>query len=301
MLCQLHRLQKRMNNLDVFIVTGLSGSGKSLVLRILEDSGFFCVDNIPVILVDSLLKVLSNQNRTQIAIAIDARDEKSLKFLVPEIISLKEKTKNLTTLFISASNTYLIKRYSETRRRHPFSFLSNQNNEENMAPTIGECIDAERSMLGEIEKVSIKIDTSGLKPSDLKHRIRELIQLSPKNNLIVIQSFAYKEGIPPDSDLVFDARCIPNPFYENNLKDLTGKDNQVVKFLKKQEKANTLISEILNFLNKWLPFYLHKERSYFCISIGCTGGRHRSVFCTEELAKELKKNWTTSIRHRNLL
>ncbi len=289
-----------MNNLEIFIVTGMSGSGKSVVLRILEDAGFFCVDNLPILLLDPLLELLSNQNRNRIAIAIDARDQKSLETLVPKINSLQSTIKSLIPLFLSASNEDLIRRYSETRRRHPFSFQSDEQSEEEPPPTLNECIESERLMLEPIEKIGIKINTSGLKPSDLKLRIRELIQYNPKSSLIIIQSFAYKEGIPPDSDLVFDVRCLPNPFYEKDLKILTGKDNQVAKYLKKQKKVSEFISEIHSLLKKWLPFYLQKERSCFCISIGCTGGRHRSVFCAEELAKKLKEEWTTSIRHRNL-
>ena len=279
----------------------MSGSGKSVVLRILEDAGFFCVDNIPVQLVDSLLEILKNQGRLKIAIAIDARDRKSILNLYPKIISLREDYKELTTIFLNASNSDLIKRYSETRRRHPFSFeLENSYPEDKIAQTIGECIDSEREILSEIEKICIRIDTSALKPLDLKHIIREFLQLSAKDSLVIIQSFAYKRGIPLDSDLVFDTRCLPNPFYEDNLKNLTGKDGRVIEFLKKQKTAAQLVSEITIFLNRWLPFYLEKERSFFCISIGCTGGKHRSVFCTEEIACRLGKNWTTSIRHRNL-
>ena len=290
-----------MKTPKIFIITGMSGSGKSVVLKILEDAGFFCVDNIPVQLVDSLLEILKNQGRLKIAIAIDARDRKSILDLYPKIISLREHYSELTTIFLNASNSDLIKRYSETRRRHPFSFeLENSNPEDKMAQTIGECIDSEREILSEIEKVCIRVDTSALKPLDLKHIIREFLQLSAKDSLVIIQSFAFKRGIPLDSDLVFDSRCLPNPFYEDNLKDLTGKDDKVIKFLQKQKTATRLVSEISIFLDRWLPFYLEKERSFFCISIGCTGGKHRSVFCTEQIASRLGKNWTTSVRHRNL-
>ena len=289
-----------MNNLEIFIVTGMSGSGKSVVLKILEDAGFFCVDNLPILLLDSLLEVLVQQNRTQIAIAIDARDKESLNTLVPKINSLQAKVKTLVSVFLNASNEDLIKRYSETRRRHPFSFQFNEYSEDKLAPTLNECIESERSMLKQIEKIGISINTSGLKPSDLKHRIRAIIKLNPKSSLIIIQSFAYRCGIPPDSDLVFDARCLPNPFYEKELKDFSGKDSQVIKYFKAQKRSSELIISIVSLLKNWLPFYLQKEKSYFCISIGCTGGKHRSVFCVEEIAKELKQDWTTSIRHINL-
>ncbi|OUT97899.1 MAG: RNase adaptor protein RapZ [Betaproteobacteria bacterium TMED41] len=292
--------KKVMSNLEIFVVTGMSGSGKSVVLRILEDAGFFCVDNLPISLLDSLLELLSKQNRNQIAIAIDAREIKSLETLVPKLNSLKKKITNLIPIFLNASNEDLIKRYSETRRRHPFSFQTNEYSEEKMAPTLHECIESERLMLKQIENIGMNIDTTGLKPSDLKHRIRELIKLNPKTSLVIIQSFAYRKGIPADSDLVFDARCLPNPFYETNLKELTGKDNQVEKYFKNQKQVSELVFTILQFLENWLPLYLHKERSYFCISIGCTGGRHRSVFCVENIAKKLKQNWTTSVRHRDL-
>ena len=226
--------------------------------------------------------------------------KKNLEKLVPKINSLQKKVKTLVSVFLDASNEYLIKRYSETRRRHPFSFQLNEYTEEKLAPTLHECIESERSMLKQIEEIGILINTSGLNPSDLKHKIRAIINLNPKSSLVIIQSFAFREGIPPDSDLVFDARCLPNPFYENELKEFSGKDNQVIKYLKSQKQPSEFINSILSLLKKWLPLYLQKERSYFCISIGCTGGRHRSVFCVEEIAKELRLDWTTSVRHRNL-
>ena len=289
-----------MNNLEIFIVTGMSGSGKSVALRILEDAGFFCVDNLPIQLLDSLLELVSQQNRTQIAIAIDARDKRSLEKLVPKINSLNKEVKTLVSVFLNASNEDIMKRYSETRRRHPFSFQLNEYSEEKMAPTLHECIESERLMLRQIEKIGISINTSGLNPSDLKHRIRAIINLNPKSSLVIIQSFAFREGIPPDSDLVFDARCLPNPFYKDELKGFSGKDYQVIRYLESQKQPSEFINSILALLKNWLPLYLQKERSYFCISIGCTGGRHRSVFCAEEIAKELKQDWTTSVRHRNL-
>ena len=289
-----------MNTLEIFIVTGMSGSGKSVVLKILEDAGFFCVDNLPIQLLDSLLELVAQQNRIQIAIAIDARDKTSLEKLVPKINFLQNKVKTLVSVFLTASNEDLIKRYSETRRRHPFSFQLNEYSEEKLAPTLHECIESERLMLRQIEEIGISINTSGLNPSDLKLKIRAIINLNPSSSLVIIQSFAYREGIPPDSDLVFDARCLPNPFYENELKGFSGKDNLVIKYFKSQKEPSEFIISILALLKNWLPLYLKKERSYFCISIGCTGGRHRSVFCVEEVAKHLKQDWTTSVRHRNL-
>ena len=289
-----------MNTLEIFIVTGMSGSGKSVVLKILEDAGFFCVDNLPIQLLDSLLELVAQQNRIQIAIAIDARDKTSLEKLVPKINFLQNKVKTLVSVFLTASNEDLIKRYSETRRRHPFSFQLNEYSEEKLAPTLHECIESERLMLRQIEEIGISINTSGLNPSDLKLKIRAIINLNPSSSLVIIQSFAYREGIPPDSDLVFDARCLPNPFYENELKGFSGKDNLVIKYFKSQKEPSEFIISILALLKNWLPLYLKKERSYFCISIGCTGGRHRSVFCVEEIAKHLKQDWTTSVRHRNL-
>ena len=289
-----------MNKLEIFIVTGMSGSGKSVVLKILEDAGFFCVDNLPIQLLDSLLELVAQQNRIQIAIAIDARDKTSLEKLVPKINSLQNKVKTLVSVFLTASNEDLIKRYSETRRRHPFSFQLNEYSEEKLAPTLHECIESERLMLRQIEEIGISINTSGLNPSDLKLKIRAIINLNPSSSLVIIQSFAYREGIPPDSDLVFDARCLPNPFYENELKGFSGKDNLVIKYFESQKEPSEFIISILALLKNWLPLYLKKERSYFCISIGCTGGRHRSVFCVEEIAKHLKQDWTTSVRHRNL-
>ncbi len=290
-----------MQETEIFVVTGLSGSGKSLTLNVLEDSGFFCIDNLPITLMDSTINFLQKKKQTKIAISVDARDKESIDVLISKLDLFKSTYSNFNIIFLTANNTNLLQRYSETRRRHPLSFQQNIYTEEKMSLTIAECITSERELLEKVQNKSISIDTSDLKPSDLKQWILKLIRINPKSSLVVIQSFAFKAGIPLDTDLVFDARCLPNPYYDRNLRDLNGKDLQIVEFLSSKEIVNQYIHEIHQYLSVWLPKYLNKERSYFTISIGCTGGKHRSVYCTEEISNLLEKKWTVSIRHKGLL
>ena len=286
---------------NIFIVSGMSGSGKSLALNVLEDTGFFCIDNLPISLVPSSINKLFEKNVKKIAISVDARDFESISFFCPTIKELKKTYRNITVIFLTASNKYLLQRYSETRRRHPFSFQTKTFSEDQMAPTLEECVKSERELLFEVQNVSISIDTGGFKPSDLKQCIRKLVTADSSHSLLVLQSFAYKNGVPQDSDLVFDARCLPNPFYHEELRELTGKDKKVMNFLTEKKIVQEFVAEINRYLESWLPQFLNTERSYFTVSVGCTGGRHRSVYCIEALSKLLRKDSTVAIRHRNLL
>ncbi len=290
-----------MQDTEIFIVTGLSGSGKSLTLNVLEDSGFFCIDNLPITLMDTTIDFLQKKKQIKIAISVDARDKKSIELLISKLDLFKSTYQNFNIIFLTANNTNLLQRYSETRRRHPLSFQTNIFTEDKMSLTITECINLERKLLEKVHEKSISIDTSRLKPSDLKQWILKLIRINPKSSLVIVQSFAFKDGIPLDTDLVFDARCLPNPYYDRSLRAFNGKDLQIVEFLSSKKIVNQYINEIYQYLSIWLPKYLNKERSYFTISIGCTGGKHRSVYCTEEISNLLEKKWTVSVRHKGLL
>ena len=272
--------------LNLFVVTGISGSGKTSALNMLEDLGYYCIDNLPVALINDALSMLAANGYHRIAMSVDARDKESSKSLIPTIDSLQNQY-DINGIFLTASTMVLQRRYSETRRRHPFSFQNDITDEKEMPNTIVECIERERALMTKIQEKFLTLDTDKLNTNDLKKVIFELIDGIKTNfSLVVVQSFSYKDGIPIDSDLVFDARCLPNPFYDPKLRDLTGRDTKVIKYLKEKHDVHSFIEDILEYLKNWLPNYMKKERSYLTVSVGCTGGRHRSVYCSEEIAKK---------------
>ena len=287
--------------LNLFVVTGISGSGKTSALNMLEDLGYYCIDNLPVALIKNALSMLAANGYHRIALSVDARDKESSKSLIPTIDSLKNQY-DINGIFLTASTMVLQRRYSETRRRHPFSTPNDITEEKEVPNTIIECIERERALMTKIQEKFLTLDTDKLNTNELKKAIFELIGGIKSNfSLVVVQSFSYKDGIPIDSDLVFDARCLPNPFYDPKLRDLTGRDTKVIKYLAEKNEVRSFIRDILLYLKNWLPNYMRKERSYLTVSFGCTGGKHRSVYCTEEIAKKLSGNWKTLIRHRKVL
>ena len=287
--------------LNLFVVTGISGSGKTSALNMLEDLGYYCIDNLPVALIKNALSMLASNGYHRIALSVDARDKESSKSLIPTIDSLKNQY-DINGIFLTASTMVLQRRYSETRRRHPFSTPNDITEEKEVPNTIIECIERERALMTKIQEKFLTLDTDKLNTNELKKAIFELIGGIKSNfSLVVVQSFSYKDGIPIDSDLVFDARCLPNPFYDPKLRDLTGRDTKVIKYLAEKNEVRSFIRDILLYLKNWLPNYMRKERSYLTVSFGCTGGKHRSVYCTEEIAKKLSGNWKTLIRHRKVL
>ena len=287
--------------LNLFVVTGISGSGKTSALNMLEDLGYYCIDNLPVALINDALSMLAANGYHRIAMSVDARDKESSKSLIPAIDSLQNQY-DINGIFLTASTMVLQRRYSETRRRHPFSFQNDITDEKEIPNTIVECIERERALMTKVQEKFLTLDTDKLNTNDLKKVIFELIDGIKTNfSLVVVQSFSYKDGIPIDSDLVFDARCLPNPFYDPKLRDLTGRDTKVIKYLAEKHDVHSFIEDILLYLKNWLPNYMKKERSYLTVSIGCTGGRHRSVYCSEEIAKKLSGNWKTLVRHRKVL
>ena len=217
--------------LNLFVVTGISGSGKTSALNMLEDLGYYCIDNLPVALIKNALSMLAANGYHRIAMSVDARDKESSKSLIPTIDSLKNQY-DINGIFLTASTMVLQRRYSETRRRHPFSFHNDTTDEKELPYTIIECIEKERILMAKIQEKFLTLDTDKLNTNELKKAIFELIDgIKSNSSLVVVQSFSYKDGIPIDSDLVFDARCLPNPFYDPKLRDLTGRDTKVIKYL----------------------------------------------------------------------
>jgi UPF0042 nucleotide-binding protein len=284
----------------IFLISGISGSGKSVALNMLEDAGFFCVDNLPPILLPELIYTLGQDKVQTVAIAIDARSANSMNGLVNSIRQLKSSGHQLDLIFLTAKTESLIARFSETRRSHPLSHRLLPGQNPNDPRTLIECIEIERKMLSEMEELADVIDTSGLKTNQLRSWIKELIHIERSSMTILFESFAFKVGVPLNADFVFDVRTLPNPYYDTNLRPLTGQDLPVQLFLEDQPEAGEMLADISHFLNKWLPSFKSDNRSYLTVCIGCTGGQHRSVYIVEQLAKHFGATEQVVVRHREL-
>ena len=284
----------------IVLLTGISGSGKSVGLNALEDAGFFCVDNLPPSLLRALVETRISEGAKKLAVAVDARSATSLTELPADITWLRDQGHQVEVIFLTAKTESLINRFSETRRSHPLSHRIAPDAQPSDIPTLVECIWQEREMLSAIEGLGHLIDTSGLSANQLRAWIKELVQKDSQQLSLLFESFAFKFGVPLDADLVFDVRVVPNPFYDKALRPLTGKDEAVIHFLTAQADAINLLSDIRNFIERWLPAYQRDNRSYLTVAIGCTGGQHRSVFMVEQLAKHFKHQARVLIRHREL-
>ena len=284
----------------IVLITGISGSGKSVALHVLEDAGYFCVDNLPPALLRSLVETRLQEGDETLAVATDARSADSLAGLGPDIQLLKEQGHDVKLFFLTATTESLITRFSETRRSHPLShrLLPNPNPTDRL--TLTECIHKEREMLSVVEGLGHVIDTSNLSANKLRAWIRDLIDTDRSSLTVLFESFAFKFGVPLDADLVFDVRVLPNPHYDLRLRPLTGRDAPVIEFLADLPAVNELLGDIRNFVEKWLPSFKRDNRSYLTVAIGCTGGQHRSVYIVEQLAKHFSANENVVIRHRQL-
>ena len=288
--------------MQLFIITGTSGSGKSVVIRALEDAGFNCIDNLPVHLLEDLVGGMGNSHHSQLAIAIDGRQGSSIQNL-PMIIAKLKMAHELTVLFLDASTTTIVNRFSETRRRHPLSSQTSNLSESSLI----EAIDIERELLSSLSQIGHHIDTTNLSSNTLRNWVTELLQEKVHGLTLLFESFGYKNGIPQDVDLIFDMRCLPNPFYEPSLRNLTGNDAPVQEFLSQHSDFAQLKQDIFEFIHYWIPKYQIDGRSYLTIGIGCTGGQHRSVAMVNELyeqclhhADDMFKKITLLKRHREL-
>lgn len=277
--------------MQVILVSGLSGSGKSIALNVLEDAGYYCVDNLPVEFLPSLVELLNEEGRTQVAISIDARTGHTLNQLPQQVNALRHQGIDVRVLFLEANTETLVKRYSETRRRHPLS---------DTGCTLPECIEAEREALAEIAELGHHIDTSELAPNTLRSWIKDFLALDRSRITLLFESFGFKHGLPLDADFVFDVRCVPNPYYDPELRPLTGLDAPVIAFIEQQESAIGMLADIRYFVEKWLPCFVRDNRAYLTVAIGCTGGQHRSVYFTERLAERFRGEYQVLVRHRGL-
>ncbi|MEJ5209972.1 MAG: RNase adapter RapZ [Burkholderiales bacterium] len=277
--------------MQVILVSGLSGSGKSIVLNVLEDAGYYCVDNLPVEFLPSLIELLNEEGRSQVAISVDARTGHTLSELPQQVHTLRHQGIDVRVLFLEANTETLVKRYSETRRRHPLS---------DGRRTLPECVEAEREALAEIGELGHHIDTSELTPNTLRSWVKDFLALDRSRITLLFESFGFKHGLPLDADFVFDVRCVPNPYYDPRLRPLTGLDAPVIEFLEQQEAAVGMLADIRYFIEKWLPAFVRDNRAYLTVAIGCTGGQHRSVYFAERLAERFRNEYQVLVRHRGL-
>ncbi|MBU3574294.1 RNase adapter RapZ [Polynucleobacter sp. UK-Mo-2m-Kol15] len=259
--------------MQINLITGISGSGKSVALRAFEDAGYDCVDNLPVTLLESLITTLENEKGERIAVAIDARRGQSIAEL-PQILENLRRSNQVRIIFLNADTNTLIQRFSETRRRHPLSGKT----QETQAATLIEAIDKERNLLEPLRAQAHSIDTSSLPAHVLRSWIQDLLKDKPQGLTVIFESFGFKKGLPTEADLVFDVRCLPNPHYDKTLRPLSGKDQPVREFLEKIPEVVSMENDIVQFIEKWLPHYIADGRSYLTVAIGCTGGQHRSVY-----------------------
>jgi len=284
---------------QLFLISGLSGSGKSVALKVLEDSGFYCVDNLPADLLAALVEHLQHAGYSNIAVSIDVRSANSVQRLPPLLQQIRQQGVDVHVLFLDAQNDTLVKRFSETRRLHPLSDATLPNNDMKTR-TLPECVSYERELLAEISDIGHHIDTTELNANSLRSWIKQFIKVDRARLTLLFQSFGYKHGIPLDSDLVFDVRCLPNPHYAPDLRPLTGRDAQVIEFLENASDAQQMFGDIRNFVERWLPSFVADNRSYLTVAIGCTGGQHRSVYLAEKLARHFEQQQQVLVRHREL-
>lgn len=279
------------------VVSGRSGSGKSTALHLLEDNGFYCIDNLPAGLLPELARQANDtdQHLPKVAISIDARNLASDLERFPELLQrVRETGIHCDVLFLAATDEVLIKRFSETRRKHPLTDESK---------SLGEAIAAELRLLEPIiDLANLKIDTSHLTLYQLRDLLKQrLLSSDGHTPSVLIQSFGFKRGVPVDADLVFDVRCLPNPYWKAELRPFCGKDKEICDYLEGEADVQEMYQDIYNFLSKWLPRYAAGERSYMSVGIGCTGGHHRSVYIAERLVRELGVHTPNLlIRHRDL-
>lgn len=286
--------------MQIVLITGISGSGKSVALHALEDAGFFCVDNLPSSLLPALVDTRIQEGGDRLAVATDVRSADSLDNLRTDIIKLQDAGHDVRVLFLTADDTTLITRFSETRRKHPLSHRISPSGNPNDRLTLAECIAQERQIMRILEGMEQVIDTSNLKSATLRRWIVEMISTQATPLTLLFESFGFKYGVPIDADLVFDARMLPNPHYDPLLRPLTGRDQPVADFLLNQPEVLDLQGDIIAFIDKWLPAFKQDNRSYLTVAIGCTGGQHRSVFLVEQLASHFAPQEHVIRRHRQL-
>jgi RNase adapter protein RapZ len=287
-------------NVQIVLITGMSGSGKSVALHALEDLGFYCVDNLPPELLMQLVDLEHAHHAKQLAIAIDVRSASSLPLVPEQLKQLKARGLQVDSIFLDATTDTLIRRFSETRRRHPLSRGGPESAILDQRHALADAIELERNLLSDLRMQAHVIDSSMIRPTQLQSYVKAFIAAPSEQLTLVFESFAFKRGIPSDADFVFDVRMLPNPHYEPELRALTGQDAPVAEYLKRQPEVQRMLDQIHTFLNNWMDDLAQNHRSYVTVAIGCTGGQHRSVYLVEQLAKLFEAHWVTLKRHREM-
>jgi len=271
-------------------VSGLSGSGKSIALKVLEDSGYYCVDNLPATLLLEVVDFLAEAGHERAAVSVDARSA-AVAALPENIAKLRSRGVDCRVLYLEANSPTLLRRFSETRRSHPLA---------SSGLTLSEAIERERTLLAGVAALAQRIDTSELQPRALQNWIRDLLALDAGSLTLLFESFAYRDGIPLDADWVLDCRMLPNPHYDPQLRPFTGRDSAVAEYLGRDAAVQRWLEDVRALLARWLPEIARENRSYVTVAIGCTGGRHRSVYLAERLAEAFRAQWRVLVRHRGL-
>lgn len=284
--------------LELVLITGMSGSGKSVALHALEDAGYYCVDNLPPALLLQFIALQQGEASGRVAIAMDVRSAKGLPQVPGDLDTLRAQGIGIKSLFLDANTDTLVRRYSETRRKHPLSQSDALAGDDSRA--LADAIELERSLLADMRAQSYVIDSSMIRSAQLQAHVKSLITAPQAQLTLVFQSFSYKRGVPSDADFVFDVRMLPNPHYEAVLRVLTGRDAPVAEFLRAQPEVVQMQAQISNFLDGWMGALVLDHRSYVTVAIGCTGGQHRSVYLVEQLAAHFAPHWVTLKRHREL-
>jgi len=277
--------------MQLVLLSGVSGSGKSVALKALEDAGFFCVDNLPADLVDALAEYASTWGEARVAVSADARSRESLARLPATIERQRARGIDVRVIFLDASNESLVRRFSETRRPHPLS---------REGQALPEAIAEERDVLAWLAEIGQRIDTSVLTPQQLRGWLMDLVVADQSRLTLVFESFGWKNGPALDADFLFDVRFLPNPHYDPQLRPLTGNDAPVAAFLERETQAGLFVEEVERLLRRWLPRFVLDQRALITVAIGCTGGRHRSVYIASALAEAFRPDYTVVLRHRDL-
>ena len=276
--------------MQLILVSGLSGSGKSIALNVLEDSGYYCVDNLPATLVPQVVDLLTEAAHERVALSIDARSL-ALAEAADYLTHLRTRGIDCRVLYLEASASSLLRRFSETRRRHPLTAAG---------LTLTEAIERERALLAPLATLGQRIDTSDLQPRVLQNWIRDLLGLGAGSLSLLFESFSFKDGVPLDADWVLDARMLPNPHYDAKLRPLTGRDAPVIAYFEREPLVGRWLEDVRGLLDRWLPEIVRENRNSVAVAIGCTGGRHRSVYLVERLAAAFAPQWKVLVRHRHL-
>jgi UPF0042 nucleotide-binding protein len=287
-------------NLELVLITGMSGSGKSVALHALEDAGYYCVDNLPPELLAPFIALQRQQQTPRVAIAMDVRSGVSLPLVPQQLDGLRRDGISLRSLFLDSTTDALVRRYSETRRRHPLSRQEGRTDSPEQQRALIQAIELERELLADLRDGADVIDTSIIRPAQLQSYIKALIAAPESTLTLVFESFAFKRGVPLDADFVFDVRMLPNPHYVPALRPLTGRDAAVIDWLREHDDVARMYGDIEQFLDRWLDALARDHRSYVTVAIGCTGGQHRSVFLVEQLARGFGARWAALKRHREL-